>query len=228
MSSFDRVYVNLIGVMQLSSVARIIRRTPHCRIVQPLARAEVNCVADVTDEQLAILEYTEQLVNHNLRKLADKYNHFTPRHAVVFHDLFAEHPVPDATWLAVMDCIHPSDLAHNASGTLLWNSMFSQNRSGLKPERFPTPVCPDASSTFFSGSLGGFFLANTMHDTRDMSVVAQWLQATHWSSIFRSAHATFPTTLFVFTMAMAFAFLASIRCFTRRRLQKQQLTQEPL
>eukprot|EP00930_Biecheleria_cincta_P008739 TRINITY_DN110288_c0_g1_i1.p1 TRINITY_DN110288_c0_g1~~TRINITY_DN110288_c0_g1_i1.p1 ORF type:complete len:372 (+),score=57.95 TRINITY_DN110288_c0_g1_i1:51-1166(+) len=162
-SSFDRIYINVVGLPRLADLATLVNKGMRCEMESILRYEEINCVVEQSPQKLALLAYSEKLVDDNLRHLAAKYNHYTPNVAVVYHSLFRNNPLPDLSWVA-WDCTHPSSLAHNAGGTLLWNSMLASQaeRDAMTLEKDPKPACPAADAAFRSDADGSEMLAKAI------------------------------------------------------------------
>jgi len=135
----------------LADLGKLLNKDVSCQLVKAIRYEEINCIVESSPEKLALLGKSEELVDGKLRALVAKYNRFTHNHAVVYHSLFRNSPLPSRKWVA-WDCTHPSSLAHNAGGTLLWNSMLATpaQREVMTLEENPESVCPTPESTFQS------------------------------------------------------------------------------
>merc|ERR1712032_745956 len=135
----------------MGDLGKLVNKDLSCQLMKFVRYEEINCIVENSPEKLILLGKSEKLVDDKLRTLVAKYNRYTPNHAVVYHSLFRNNPLPSRKWVS-WDCTHPSSVAHNAGGTLLWNSMLanSAQRMAMTLVENPEPTCPTPESAFQS------------------------------------------------------------------------------
>lgn len=157
---FNRLFVNLVPLFSIASVRRAIQNQTGILPCTSEARLwdECDCIdrpqagsENVTESQLSRLDVTTALFNKEISRLAVKWNHKRPDFAVVAPGMWANQPVPNFNFLSKLDCFHPSSVAHNSMAIILWNSMLQGPRPPAPINATVVPVCPNASSVFYSG-----------------------------------------------------------------------------
>jgi len=157
---FTRLYVNIVPLFSIASVRRVIQNQTGILPCTSEARwlDECNCIdrpqagaTNVTESQLRRLDMTTALLNKEIARLAAKWNHVRPDFAVVAPAMWANQPIPNFDFLSKLDCFHPSSVAHRTMAVTLWNAMLQGPRDPAPINATETPVCPNATSVFYSG-----------------------------------------------------------------------------
>jgi len=157
---FTRLFVNLVPLFSIASVRRAIQNQTGILPCTSEARwlDECDCIdrpqegsKNVTKLQLSRLDVTTALFNKQISRLAAKWNHVRPDFAVAAPGMWANQPIPNFDFLSKLDCFHPSSVAHNTMAITLWNSMLQGPRPPAPINATVVPVCPNATSVFYSG-----------------------------------------------------------------------------
>jgi len=157
---FSRLFVNLVPLFSIASVRRVIQNETGILPCTTEARwlDECDCIdrpqagsKNVSEAQLKRLDMATALLNTEISRLAAKWNHVRPDFAVVAPSMWAGQPIPNFDFLSKLDCFHPSSLAHNTMAITLWNSMLQGPRQPAPINATEVPVCPNATSVFYSG-----------------------------------------------------------------------------
>ena len=160
-STMKRVYINLVSTMQLSSIARLQRSKTYCSVLHQDIVNECGCVDKGNDTQLASLDANVDEFNRQLHLIAQRQRARLAaegrKDIAVIEQPFLEGigPQLDLSFISSLDCFHPSAEAHQLLAVGLWNSMLCtegrEQRCGLSFSKEMKPVCPNSTSTFYTG-----------------------------------------------------------------------------
>lgn len=162
--NLTRTYINVVPLLNLSSVARVQRESVWCRIKHAVIK-ECGCITPkATSQQLAQVDANVHTLNSQLHALVAEQ--MGKLRASGRQDLaFVVQPFLegagsrlDLPFLSSLDCFHPSESAHSDLAVGLWNSMLCHERPtlcGAGGATFPQPnltaTCPSSSSIFYTG-----------------------------------------------------------------------------
>ena len=162
-SGMRRVYVNLVPLLDLSSVARLQRDNLFCHILHDVLK-ECGCVRPkATSAELAQLDQNVHTLTAALGRIASEWTQRLTEQgrtdmAVVFQPFMANAGARmEIDFLSGLDCFHPSRRGHRSIAIGLWNSMLCHERQtlcgGAGPD-FPPPdlnaTCPTSASVFYT------------------------------------------------------------------------------
>jgi len=156
-TTFQNVYVNLMGTLDLSQIARIQRSNVECTVIHKYLLEECGCIDRGNATQLKQLDANVHAMNAVLHNLSATWHAKLAAEgrgdmAVVMQGFLEGHGREfDRDFLSKLDCFHPSASAHQLLGVNLWNSMLCHDRDNCSFNLNPTVTCPTATSTFYTG-----------------------------------------------------------------------------
>jgi len=160
-STLTNTYINLVSMLDLSNIARIQRSKIGCKIEHELIIQEAGCIDRGNATQLAQLDRNVHWMNSRQHQFASEWREKLQQQGrtdlAIVSQGFLEGLGAQFDWqfLSKLDCFHPSASAHQALAVGLWNSMLCTddraNRCGDAVNLDIKPVCPTASSVFYTG-----------------------------------------------------------------------------
>jgi len=145
-STIPRVYVNLVGLFNISQVYVWDQKETYCKYVQDLFQ---ECPALETDDATREkMDLTGLQYNALLEQVAAEWEaQQLPDFRVVYQPAISNLAIETLDDLSGVDCFHPSYIADANFAEAIWNNMWSppgQKSSTISPN---TPfVCPTADS----------------------------------------------------------------------------------
>jgi hypothetical protein len=159
-STLTNVYVNLVSTLDLSNIARIQRAHVGCRIEHKIID-ECGCIDRGNATQLVWLDKNVHSMNAKLHEIAAnwytalKQQGRTDMAVVVQGFQEGIGATLDLSFLSLLDCFHPSALAHQELAIGLWDSMLCTtdrvNRCGVHFDANLPATCPTVDSVFYTG-----------------------------------------------------------------------------
>lgn len=159
-TSMQNVLVNLVGMFDMSNVARVQRANVECDIEHRYILQECGCIDRGNSTQLKQLDENVHSMNAKLHEIAGTWqqklkNESRGDMAVVMQG-YLEHQgsIFKRSFLSKLDCFHPSAESHQDLAIGLWNTMLCGEREHLCGMSFNpdiAPTCPTESSVFYTG-----------------------------------------------------------------------------
>jgi len=160
-ATFKNIYVNLVSMLDLAEIHRIQQTKAYCAVIHGTFLKECGCIDKGTPTQLAMLDTNIHYMNKRLHKFAADWRIKLQQQgrtdiAIVNQPGFEGIGKSfDITFLSKLDCFHPSTKAHQSLGIGMWNSMLCTDsratRCGQVFGPDMAPVCPNSTSTFYTG-----------------------------------------------------------------------------
>jgi len=126
-----RVFVNLMGMVNITEVYRVDVQSWYCRLVQTKFE-ECPCMSGHGPDGRAAMSAAIVQYNQLMAQLAQKWQAKNlDDFYVSFQPFLTETPFPGREVLSDLDCFHPSAISDQYMAMGLWNSMFLP--AALKP-----------------------------------------------------------------------------------------------
>jgi len=142
-----RVFVNLVGIFNISGVWDAGQKSAHCKTIWSVDKHECFCLTTKKRQDLDAMDRLSVGYNAIMAKVAkewqDKKN---PNFTVSYQPGFSGIHIPDygEPFLSQLDCFHPSLYADQAFSYLLWNNMNQpQGQKTVVPDpKHIAIICP--------------------------------------------------------------------------------------
>jgi len=153
LQTIPRVFVNLVGIFNISSVYEISLNNSYCRTMHEILFFECNCAFNWFDGAAkrkkmdnVAAAYREVMVR------VAKETPVTDSFALIYQPMLAKMVTPGIQFLSSLDCFHPSREAHQDLAIGLWNTMLLPMKD--KPVDFIYPVpditCPKNDTLIYT------------------------------------------------------------------------------
>jgi len=153
--SYNRIVIQLVSLFSVASVPQARAKNWWCKLRSATVN-ECNCIDRTAEgltweEQLASFHNTNKLLNERIQKLTLEFNLQRPDFAVINSVALQDQAIPDISFLSKLDCFHPSDHAHGAVATVLWNGLFQKERAPGPLDASTPAFCPTSESVIYVG-----------------------------------------------------------------------------
>ncbi|KAI9248912.1 GDSL-like Lipase/Acylhydrolase-domain-containing protein [Sporodiniella umbellata] len=152
-SEAGKVYVNLVGLFNVSSVYEASRGDPYCEnVLDPSHMVICSCIQHSQKQRDAADRMIDEY-NKRLQKLEKEFKYQQKEtFGVSYQPAFTQFPVAKykQAYFSGIDCFHPNRCANQVMAILLWNNMFSN--SSQKREEFDVQTltirCPNPTRPY--------------------------------------------------------------------------------
>lgn len=154
-TSLPRTFVNIVGGFNVSQAYDLSLKIPRCKNATRELYVQCDCLFEPDAGNLReLIDSRMTQFNQRAEKVATYYHRKAfDNFAVVFQPFATQTHISDlpSSFLARLDCFHPSRPAHEAMAIALWNSMLTpaaNKKTHL--DMSDTPICPTESTLLYT------------------------------------------------------------------------------
>lgn len=155
-TNIPRVFVNIVQMFNLSGVYDLSLQNPYCVDVHKDFSGECPCIFGSNNASATrqLVDVITQQVNEGIENIAAMYQAKNYSDFAVIVQPFGKHTNVSALpleFISTLDCFHPSQIAHQALATALWNNMI--NPADSKQDYInidDKPQCPTADTLLYT------------------------------------------------------------------------------
>jgi len=133
LQTIPRLFVNLVGIFNISGVYTIALNNTYCRNIHHLVFAECDCALYWSDDNTNRIKMDDTAAAYrNVMKTVARDTPVTDSFALIYQPMLTDMKI-QLEFLSTLDCFHPTLYAHQQMGIGLWNSMLlpaSQKQTG--------------------------------------------------------------------------------------------------
>lgn len=154
-TSLPRTFVNLVGGFNISQAYDLSLKTPRCKNATRQLYVQCDCLFDpAAGDVRELIDARMTQFNQRAMKVATYYSRKAfDNFAVVFQPFATNTHISDlpSSFIARLDCFHPSKPGQEAMAVALWNSMLTPAANKKKSlDMSDTPICPTESTLLYT------------------------------------------------------------------------------